>query len=66
MSYEKWKQLWRIGHGSDRLGQAFINEFLPEAIWPDLFYEEDYWVADNIITEYLVCNCYYPNTPKVI
>lgn len=63
MKYEAWKSSW-YDNGGGRLGQSFINEFLPEAIWPDLFYEEDYSKADNIITEYLVCNCYYPNTPK--
>lgn len=63
MNYEKWKAKW-YDNGSGRLGQCFLNEYLKEAIWPELFYEEDYSKADTLITEYLVLHCYYPNTPK--
>lgn len=63
MNYENWKQLWRIGRGAERLGQAFINEFFKEAIWPELFYQENYFKADDLITEFLVLHCYYPNLP---
>lgn len=65
MDYENWKQLWRIGDGSERLGQAFCNQFMGKVYPAQIFYEEDYWVADALITSWLVDNCYYPNTPEI-
>lgn len=65
MNYEKWKQLWRIGNGSQRLGQAFVTEFMIGEAW-QLFYEEDYWQADEWITQWLINNCHYPNVPEKV
>lgn len=67
MSYEKWKQMWRIGQYSGRLGQAFVNEFITDEslIMRKLYYLEDYWEADKIITDWLMDNSYYPNLPEI-
>lgn len=65
MNYEQWKQLWRIGHGSERLGQAFVNQFITGEAG-QLFYEDDYWEADRLITEWLIDNCHYPNLPEKV
>lgn len=63
MHYEDWKQLWRIGNGKERLGQAFCNQFFGNTIATQIFYEEDYWKADMLITQWLIDNCHYPNVP---
>lgn len=65
MNYEKWKQLWRIGKTSERMGQAFCNDFIKDS-WSELYFENDYWKADDLITQWLVDNHYYPNTPLLI
>lgn len=66
MNYEKWKQLWRIGNGSQRLGQAFCNDFMGKTVATQIFYEEDYWKADEFITQWLMDNCHYPNVPEKV
>lgn len=67
MDYEKWKQLWRISSRGERLGQAFVNQFLPagDQFTRTIFYVEDYWEADRLITDWLMNHHYYPNTPVV-
>lgn len=66
MTYENWKQLWRIGKGSERLGQAFVNDFMIGTDTGQLYYEQDYWTADSMITQWLIDNCHYPNVPVVL
>lgn len=66
MTYENWKQLWRIGKGSERLGQAFCNDFMGNTVAAQIFFECDYWKADELITQWLIDNCHYPNVPEVI
>ena len=36
-----------------RLGQFFINEYLPDATWAELYYEKDNRTAMTMINEYL-------------
>ena len=66
MSYENWKQMWRIGHYSERLGQAFCNEFMIGVDTGKMYYAEDYWEADKLITEWLINNCHYPDVPMKV
>lgn len=67
MTYENWKQLWRTGNQSLRLGQAFVNQFLPgdDPLIRKIYFLEDYWEADNLISTWLMDHCYYPNVPEV-
>lgn len=67
MTYEKWKQLWRIGSTGERIGQAFVNQFLPgdSPLIRKIYYLEDYWEADTLISQWLMDHCYYPNVPEV-
>lgn len=67
MTYENWKQLWRTGNHSLRLGQAFVNQFLPGdgPLIRKIYFLEDYWEADNLISTWLMDHCYYPNVPEV-
>lgn len=61
MTYEKWKQNWRISSHGMRLGQAFIHHV--GGNFPALYYEEDYWKADIMIEKWLLDNSYYPDMP---
>ena len=66
MDYEYWKQMWRCGRSSERLGQAFVNDFISDMKVPlvrQIYYKTDYWEADELITQWLMENCYYPNVP---
>ena len=40
-------------YGPERLGQAFVNEFLVDRQDPDLFYEEDNHKAYQMISKYV-------------
>ena len=40
-------------YGPERLGQAFVNEFLVDRQNPDLFYEEDNHRAYQMISKYV-------------
>lgn len=66
MTYEKWKQNWRIGSSNQRMGQAFCNEFLGTTVASQIYYAESYWDADTHITQWLIDNCHYPNVPESI
>lgn len=68
MSYEKWKQMWRIGNGSERLGQAFVNDFLvgDSPLIRQIYFKNDYWEVDELITQWLIENCHYPNVPEKV
>lgn len=62
MTYAKWFLNWRANRQTERLGQAFVNDFVQEP-WPELYYETKEHVADCLIREYLMDLCYYPNVP---
>lgn len=68
MTYENWKQLWRISPRSERLGQSFVNTFLPGdgVLIRKIYFVEDYWEADTLITQWLIDNCHYPNLPEKV
>ncbi len=66
MSYEEWKQIWRISPFGERLGQAFCNDFMGNTCASQIYYEPDYWKADALIVSWLIDNCYYPNLPEKI
>lgn len=66
MDYEYWKQMWRDSRTSERLGQAFVNDFISDMKVPlvrQIYYKTDYWEADELITQWLMENRYYPNVP---
>lgn len=64
MTYERWKQNWRIHGDGQRMGQAFCNDFFGSTVATQIFYEEDYWKADQLIEAWLIDNCHYPNVPE--
>lgn len=68
MNYEEWKQLWRIGSRGDRLGQAFVNDFLigDGPLIRKIYFLDDYWEVDALITQWLIDNCHYPNVPEKV
>lgn len=66
MTYEKWKEIWRQREHPGRLGQAFVNQFLKyDSLTGKIFYEEDYYKVDQMITQWLIDHCYYPHVPEV-
>lgn len=62
MTYAKWFLNWRANRKTERLGQAFINDFVRDP-WPELYYQQHEHLADLMIREYLMDLCYYPNVP---
>lgn len=47
----------------ERLGQAFVNDFIRDQ-WKELFYEENYEKALDLIVDYLVHCSHYPQLPN--
>lgn len=66
MSFDKWLQDWRISNHGLRLGQAFCNDFMGSTVATQIYYEEDYWKAMELIQSWLIDNCHYPNVPEKI
>lgn len=62
-TYEEWRHDWATNRRTnERLGQAFVNDFI-EGQWPELFYETDVYKSDVHIHNYLVDLQYYPYMP---
>lgn len=66
MTYNEWLKEFNNKPGSQRLGQAFCNDFLGNTVPSQIFNEEEYWRADAMIIGWLVDNCHYPNVPEKI
>jgi hypothetical protein len=65
MIYRVWFLDWRANRKGERLGQAFCNDFI-KGSWTELYYEEEEHIAEELIVDYLVTLCYYPETPSKI
>lgn len=65
-TYEQWKREWHSDRRGQRFGQAFCNDFFGSTVASQIFYEEDYWHADKLITCWLIDNCHYPYVPEKI
>lgn len=63
--FSQWEVNWAIHRHHERLGQAFVNDFV-KTPWPELFYEPDTIKAKQMIIAFLKDNCYYPNLPQLI
>lgn len=63
MDYIQWYSTWHLKRKHERLGQAFVNDFI-KSPWPELFYETDERVANGMIVDWLVAHQYYPNLPE--
>lgn len=57
MTYYAWLQDYFQNRKSERLGQAFCNDFI-KGPWPELFYETDLKKAEAIIGKWLLDNHY--------
>lgn len=61
-TYYQWHADWVNSRPHERLGQAFVNDFIDKP-WPYLFHCEDSERAGRIIYYYLTDHCYWPNMP---
>ena len=56
---ELWRQLrYRAAPLELRLGQYFVNRFVPHGTWPELFYCTNELQAVNMIALWMENNCY--------
>jgi len=63
--YAKWKQKHYSKNYNERLGQHFVCDFIHQP-WPELFYEDDDKIADEMIREWLTAHHYYVTMPRKI
>lgn len=66
MTFGKWVANYHANRMNERMGQAFCNDFLGNIIDSQLYYEENNWKAYQLIQNWLIDNCYYPNVPMLI
>lgn len=62
MKFSYWYDNWKQNRQAERLGQAFVNDFV-KTQWQELYYEDDEKKALDMIMMLLVSCHYYPNTP---
>lgn len=62
MTFEEWKKRTKANRPSERLGQAFVSDYI-KGVWTELFYEADDKKAEAMIVEYLQAVQYFPNVP---
>lgn len=65
LTYYKWFQEWSDSRPFERLGQAFINDFI-RIPWPELYYCTDNEKAGRMIYLYLSDHCYWPEMPQKV
>lgn len=63
MEYRIWETNWTLTRKTERLGQAFVNDFIKKP-WPELFYETNPFKCRSMITQYLMDHQYFPNVPE--
>lgn len=64
-TYQQWKADFKQNRPYERLGQAFVNDYI-KGVWPELFYTNDEGKAQQMIMDYLNQMQYWPNMPEVI
>jgi hypothetical protein len=58
------KRYYSQGHDkTERLGQFFLNRYLPDTQWPKLYYNEDTVEAAHIIDRWLFNNGFTEDVP---
>ena len=65
MTYYTWLQNYFQNRKSERLGQAFCNDFI-KGPWPELFCETDLKKAEAMIGKWLLDNHYMKDMPQLI
>ena len=65
MTYAEWMDDYFKNRPHERLGQAFVNDFIKNA-WSELFYQTDTQEAIWMIWDWLNDHQYYPNMPEKI
>lgn len=65
MTYESWKRSWKNSNNGQRLGQAFVCDFI-KGNWPNLFYETNDDHAEQLIRIWLTDIQVYPNVPEKV
>lgn len=65
LTYYKWFQEWSDSRPFERLGQAFVNDFIRNP-WPQLYYCTDNEKAGRMIYLYLSDHCYWPEMPPKV
>lgn len=65
LTYWQWKACYYADrrHKHERLGQAFMNDYMKKMTWPELFYEENPFEAEEMIMNFLESNCYDAHGP---
>ncbi len=60
LTYWQWKAAYykSFRHHQERLGQAFMIDYMRKMTWPELFYEENPFEAEEMILKFLDDNCY--------
>lgn len=65
LTYWQWKNSYyeseRFFH--ERLGQAFMNDYMQKMTWSELFYEEKDHKCEELILNFLDNNSYDPDGP---
>lgn len=61
----QWINDYKTSRPHERLGQAFVNDFI-KGTWPELFYQKNDDVALEMIKIWLKDICTYPFVPQKI
>jgi len=62
-TFSNWLYSYYKNPKGERIGQAFVNDFIKEP-WPELFYCENYEESAEMILEWLSSHCYVFTMPK--
>lgn len=65
MNFQEWKADFKQNRPHERLGQAFVNDYI-KGVWSELFYTNDEGKAQQMIMDYLDQMHYWPNMPEVV
>lgn len=65
-TFKEWYRNYsflKIANPEEKLGKAFVDDFLPNSHWEDLYYEQDDDKALGMIVRFLIDAGYYPYVP---
>lgn len=65
LTYYAWLQDVKKNRPSERIGQAFINDFI-KGVWTELYYTEDEKKAEEMIFQWLGDMHYYEELPEKV